>query len=174
MTLYAPDVTCDHCIATISRVVDGVDGARFVSGDEATRSFVVEIDDGAVLDALGAALTAEGYPLGAASASAGDEHGDESFPAGWTPQYTISKTDAGADLNYACPCGCTAGFALDRSQREQPSESCCCGRHMLAGASAEQRLRASLDGEAYRIDVQQVAMPWGQPVQTAMAIPEQQ
>lgn len=174
MTLYAPDITCDHCIATISRTVDGVAGARFVSGDESAHSFVVELDGGAVLDAVSAALTEEGYPLGEATAAA-SEHGADAFPAGWTPEYTVTKSDAGADLNYACPCSCDAGFALDRSQSEQSSESCCCGRHTLAGPNAEQRLRASLDGEGtYRIDVQQVTMPWGQPIETAMAIPESQ
>ena len=28
VTLYAPDVTCDHCIASIERAVGTVEGAR--------------------------------------------------------------------------------------------------------------------------------------------------
>ena len=80
------------------------------------------------------------------------------------PEYVVTRTDAGADLNYHCPCGCYAGFALDRSVAEQPAESCCCGRTMLAGRGATERLRAVLPGEDYAFDEQIIEMPWGQPV----------
>ena len=33
ITLFAPDVTCDHCIATIQKAVGTVDGATFLEGD---------------------------------------------------------------------------------------------------------------------------------------------
>ena len=48
VTLFAPDVTCEHCIATINRAVERVEGAAFVSGDPDARSFVVEVTQDAI------------------------------------------------------------------------------------------------------------------------------
>ena len=105
-------------------------------------------DSGAVLDALAAALHEEGYPLGEASAAVGAAQ--PAAPAEWRPEYRVTRTDAGADVNYACPCSCEAGFAFDRSQSEQQPEGCCCGRQMLIGVDAEARLRSMLDAtDAY-------------------------
>lgn len=88
------------------------------------------------------------------------------------PEYVVTRTDAGADLNYHCPCGCYAGFALDRSVAEQDPESCCCGRTMLVGREAAERLQAFLPAdENYAFDAQTVAMPWGQPFEVALATP---
>ncbi len=170
VTLFAPDVTCEHCIATINRAVERVEGAAFVSGDPDARSFVVEVTGGAVLDAIAAATDAEGYPLGELSPD--DQAAGSVVDDTWTPEYRMSSTDKGADINYACPCGCDAGFALDRSNATQHAEGCCCGRQLLVAASdAEARLRADVEGEGYRVDVQDVTMPWGQPMQAAIAIP---
>ncbi len=63
VTLYAHDITCDHCIATIKRTTEGVEGVSFVAGDEHARSFVVDFDRAAALDTLGDALAAEGYDI---------------------------------------------------------------------------------------------------------------
>ena len=70
LTLYAPDVTCEHCIASIKDAVETVEGATFVSGDPDAKSFVVEVASGAVVDSIAAATSAEGYPLGDATAAA--------------------------------------------------------------------------------------------------------
>ncbi len=178
--LYAPDVTCEHCITSIREAVDGIEGASFVSGDPDAKSFVVEVAGGAVLDGIASATAAEGYPLGDAPAEddghsdAGHNGAGDGAGAGidWLPEYRVTATDTGADINYACPCGCEAGFALDRSQASQSAEGCCCGRMLLvAPADAEERLRASLDGDEYRVDVQELTMPWGQPMQAAIAVP---
>lgn len=67
VTLFAPDVTCDHCIATIQKTVATVDGATFIEGDPDSKSFAIEVSEGAVLDRVATALAAEGYPLGPAS-----------------------------------------------------------------------------------------------------------
>lgn len=88
------------------------------------------------------------------------------------PEYIITPTPVGADVNYQCPCGCDAGFALDRSVAEQEPESCCCGRTILVGRDASSRLRAFLpEAETYALDEQTVEMPWGQPVPVALATP---
>ncbi len=179
VTLSSAEISCDHCIATIRETVDAIDGARFLSGDPTSRQFAIEVAGGAVLDSVSVALTEAGYPLGDASASpsvpalpvvAGLELAGES----WTPLYRVTKTDVGADVNYACPCSCEAGFALDRSKSHQPPESCCCGRQIMVGTDAESRLRSALGSpEAYAYDLQTVTMPWGQPLPVALAIPRE-
>lgn len=86
--------------------------------------------------------------------------------------YVTTRTDAGADVNYQCPCGCYAGFAYDRSTVGQSPESCCCGRIILVGTSARVRLVASLPmPETYGLDEQSVQMPWGQVIEVALATP---
>jgi hypothetical protein len=42
---------------------------------------------------------------------------------------------------------------------------------MVDPAEAESRMKADLEDREYRIDVQQVTVPWGQPLQTALAVP---
>ncbi len=182
LTLYAPDITCEHCIATIERTANAVDGARFLAGDPEAKSFVVDVEGGAALDRLAAALVAEGYPLGdgpargvVVGARTGADGGAHAVPPAkdrWIPAYRVTPTARGADVNYDCYCGCDAGFALDRALADPPAEGCCCGNRILVGRGAESRLRAMLDaGTAYHVDVQQIAMPWGQPLDVALAIP---
>ncbi len=199
ITLYAPDITCDHCIATIGRVVGTVEGARFVSGDPEAKTFVVNLANGAALDRVAAALAAEGYPLGDAPAPGAPApaapapgrragmtmlamtpagHGGPAAhhapvagaAANFRPDYLkIERTAAGADVTYSCPCGSTTEvFHLDRAQPDQAPHSCC-GHHTLVGANAAERLRRRL-GDGYAIDVQTLTMPWGQPLEAAMAV----
>lgn len=170
--LTAPDITCEHCIATIEKVANATEGVSFVSGDPEQRSFVVEVASGTALDTLGTALAAEGYPLGEVNAEPSAGHSAKT--ADWRPStFRIERTDVGANVNYDCYCGCDAGFALDRSQADQPTESCCCGNHILVGVDAGQRIGGKLDRAShYRVDVQTVTMPWGQPLEVALAIPD--
>ena len=193
MTLYAPDITCDHCIATIGKAVATVEGARFVAGNPDAKTFVIEVASGAVLDRVAETLAGEGYPLGdppapgaaptahpaaseglsmlsmAGGAPVGGMHHGSHTP-GFKPQYLkVERTDAGADVTYSCPCGSmTEVFHLDRSQPDQVPHSCC-GHHTLVGPNAATRLRTRL-GDGYDIDVQTVTMPWGQPVEAAQAV----
>jgi copper chaperone CopZ len=171
LMLSSPEITCDHCIATIRRTVDGVAGAAWVSGDEAARTFVVEVDSGGVLDALAGALAAEGYPLGAVPSAPAHAAGQKT--PDWRPSgYRVERTGAGANVNYDCYCGCDAGFALDRAQEDPAPESCCCGNQILVGRDAASRLPAALDpGARYRVVVDTVSMPWGQAMDVALAIP---
>jgi hypothetical protein len=88
------------------------------------------------------------------------------------PIYRTTATEAGADVNYNCPCGCDAGFAYNRSTADQAPESCCCGRQILVGERAHGRLQTALpDAAQYAFDVQTVAMPWGQSMEVALATP---
>jgi copper chaperone CopZ len=172
VTLYAPAISCEHCIATIERAVSQTPGATFVSGNIEGRHFTVEVAQGALIDQVADALAAEGYPLGPAVDA--PSRLDGSRPADAPPVYRVTPTDAGAEINYDCPCGCVAGFAFNRAVASSEPESCCCGRTMLAGRSAEERLRGGLNQpDAYRFDVQHVTMPWGQPMEVALATPAQ-
>jgi copper chaperone CopZ len=172
VVLFSPEITCEHCIATIQRVADATEGATFVSGDPDRRTFIVEVTGGAVLDVLAVAVADEGYPLGDVPAAA--EHHASAKTPDWRPgDYRVVRTDAGANVNYDCYCGCDAGFALDRSQADPATESCCCGNHILVGAAAGERIASKLDGgKRYRIDLQTIAMPWGRQLEVALAIPE--
>ncbi len=169
--LSSPNITCEHCIETIRGVVDAVEGAHLISGDPDARSYIVDLASGALLDTVATRLAAADYPLGDVSTEAAHHAG--TFTPDWRPSdWRIVKTDAGANVNYDCYCGCDAGFALDRAQADQPLESCCCGNQILVGTDAGARITSKLDGSAgYRVDVQQVTMPWGQPLEVALAIP---
>ena len=118
VTLSSPEITCDHCIATIETAVSATDGADFVAGDAATRRFTVEVNSGSVLDRLAVALAEAGYPLGPVDVPATQPHGDAPHPnltPDWRPMaYRVERSEVGANVNYDCYCGCDAGFALDR------------------------------------------------------------
>ncbi len=172
MTLFAPDVTCDHCIATIKKTVEGVEGARFLDGDPDSKSFAVDLAQGAVLDRLAEALAAEGYPLGEAAPArggtpAGTNVAFDTGPKAFAPTYEVEKSAEGASITYTCPCGSTTEhYTYDRSRPEQDLGSCC-DHHLLVQPGAGERLRALKPG--YQVDVQTIQMPWGQPVEAAFA-----
>lgn len=173
ITLFAPDVTCDHCIATIQKTVENVEGARFIEGDPDSKSFAVDLAQGVVLDRLSEALAAEGYPLGAAAparASAAAGGTNVTFdvgPRAFAPTYQVEKSPEGASITYHCPCGSTTEhYTYDRSKPEQDLGSCC-DHHLLVQPGAAERLRALKPG--YEVDVQTIEMPWGQPVEAAFA-----
>ena len=117
VTLYAPDVTCDHCIASIERAVGTVEGATFVSGDPDGKSFVVEVANGALLEAIATATEAEGYPLGEAPV----EH-DHSSPddPNWVPAYRVTATEAGATSTTPAPAAATPD---SRSTARRPTST---------------------------------------------------
>ena len=63
VTLEAPDISCDHCIASIQKAVTRLPGVRFLEGDHTTKQVTLEYDPGSVqLDAIERAMEAEGYP----------------------------------------------------------------------------------------------------------------
>jgi len=168
--LSSAEITCEHCIETIRKTVEA-SGATFVGGDADARTFVVDVATGAALDELSNALADAGYPLGEVGATSG--HASGTLTPDWRPAaYRIEKSEVGANVNYDCYCGCDAGFALDRSQVDQATESCCCGNHIFVGPGAASRITSKLeDPGSYRIDAQTVTMPWGQPMDVALAIP---
>ncbi len=177
-TLFAPDVTCDHCIATIQKAVDSIEGAHFLAGDPDSKSFAIEVKSGALLDRVAEVLASEGYPLGDARpvATTGSAEGLASLPmasmpqadAGFRPLLNVEKNADGALVTYNCPCGSTTEeYTYDRALAEQAVGSCC-DHHLLIQPGAADRLRAIV-GDDYQVSTQTIEMPWGQPVEAAFA-----
>ena len=64
VTLEAPDISCDHCIASIQKAMTKLPGVRFLEGNPNTKQMTLEYDPGSVqLDAIERAMEAEGYPI---------------------------------------------------------------------------------------------------------------
>ncbi|MFA7249719.1 MAG: heavy-metal-associated domain-containing protein [Dehalococcoidia bacterium] len=178
--LSSPEITCEHCIATIREATNASGVARFISGDANARTFVVDVESGAALDRISSALAEAGYPLGPVDGPAPDEVHAASglhpnLTTDWKPAaYRVERTEAGANVNYDCYCGCDAGFALDRSRADPPPESCCCGNVILVGRGAGAALPPKLETPGrFRLDVRSITMPWGQPMEVALAVPSE-
>ena len=64
VTLEAPDISCDHCIASIQKAVSKLPGVRFLEGDPSAKRVTLEYDAASVqLEAIEGAMEAEGYPV---------------------------------------------------------------------------------------------------------------
>ncbi len=64
VTLEAPDISCDHCLASIRKAVTELPGVRFLEGDPNTKRVTLEYDaDSVKLEAIEGAMEAEGYPV---------------------------------------------------------------------------------------------------------------
>ena len=64
VTLTAPDISCDHCIASIHKAVARLNGVRFVKGDAAAKQVTIEYDPSQVeLATIEKAMEEEGYPV---------------------------------------------------------------------------------------------------------------
>jgi len=64
ITLTAPDISCDHCIATIRKAVSKLAGVQFVGGNPQTKQVTIRYDPSVVeLTAIEKAMEEEGYPL---------------------------------------------------------------------------------------------------------------
>lgn len=63
-TLTAPDISCDHCIATIRVALSNLAGVQFVDGDPRAKQVTIRYDPSVVeLKAIEKAMEEEGYPL---------------------------------------------------------------------------------------------------------------
>lgn len=59
-----PDISCEHCQQTITRVLSGRPGVQSVRVDIPTKQVTLEVDDGRVnLEQLQQALADEDYPV---------------------------------------------------------------------------------------------------------------
>jgi copper chaperone len=64
VTLTAPDISCDHCIAAIRRALSKLAGVQFVEGNPQTKQVTIRYDPSMVeLTAIEKVMKEEGYPL---------------------------------------------------------------------------------------------------------------
>jgi copper chaperone len=64
VTLTAPDISCDHCIAAVHRAVSGLAGVQFVEGNLQTKQVTIRYDPSMVeLTAIEKVMEEEGYPV---------------------------------------------------------------------------------------------------------------
>ena len=63
--LIVENMTCGHCVASVTKAVKGVDGAARVDIDLAGKQ--VKVDSSADLDVIKAAIIDAGYPVTGAS-----------------------------------------------------------------------------------------------------------
>ena len=64
VTLTAPDISCDHCIAAIRKALSKLAGVQFLSGDPRTKQVTIQYDPSLVaMTAIEKAMEEEGYPL---------------------------------------------------------------------------------------------------------------
>ena len=62
--LEAPDISCDHCIASIEQAMTKLPGVRFVGGDPTAKQVMIEYDPDIVdIGTIEAAMEEEGYPV---------------------------------------------------------------------------------------------------------------
>ncbi|MBN2467907.1 MAG: heavy-metal-associated domain-containing protein [Deltaproteobacteria bacterium] len=61
-TFSIPNISCNHCINTISKELAGIDGVSNVEGDSITKEIVVRWDTPATLDVIEATLAEINYP----------------------------------------------------------------------------------------------------------------
>ena len=63
VTLTAPDISCDHCIAAIRRALSNLPGVQFLDGNPQTKQVTIRYDPSVVqLTAIERAMEEEGYP----------------------------------------------------------------------------------------------------------------
>lgn len=63
-TLRAPDISCEHCVATVKKTVGQFAGVQSVNADADTKQITIAYDPSQVdLGKVEAALADEGYPV---------------------------------------------------------------------------------------------------------------
>ena len=64
ITMKAPDISCEHCVATVKKTVGQFPGVQSVEADAETKIITLTYDPTTVsLDKVEDALAEEGYPV---------------------------------------------------------------------------------------------------------------
>lgn len=59
---FIPNISCNHCVMTITRELGKVPGVKVLTGDAATKTIALEYDSDAALVAAKSTLEEIGYP----------------------------------------------------------------------------------------------------------------
>jgi copper chaperone len=62
VTLSIPNISCNHCVMTVQREANFVDGAEYISGDVEAKEATFEVASDEALAKLKATLAEAGYP----------------------------------------------------------------------------------------------------------------
>lgn len=62
LTVNVPNISCNHCVMTIKRELEDLDGVAHVTGDVETKTVMVEWDSPATWDSIKFLLTEINYP----------------------------------------------------------------------------------------------------------------
>jgi copper chaperone CopZ len=62
ITLKIPSIHCGHCVMTVKREGDAVEGVEFVSGDPDAKTATFQVASDEALKQLKATLADAGYP----------------------------------------------------------------------------------------------------------------
>ena len=63
-TINVPDITCEHCLATIKRALTALPGVQWMSGDAETKTVAFKYDPQRTsLEAIERTLADEDYPV---------------------------------------------------------------------------------------------------------------
>jgi copper chaperone len=66
VVLTVPDISCDHCVRTVTETLTALDGVERVAADVATKQVEVEYDEAnADVEQMQEALAEEEYPVAA-------------------------------------------------------------------------------------------------------------
>ena len=64
LTLTVPDISCDHCVASIRKAMSKLAGVEFVNGDPNRKLVSLRFDESRVkLEDIEQAIEEEGYPV---------------------------------------------------------------------------------------------------------------
>lgn len=177
MLLQSSNITCEHCINTIQKETNKIDKIEFISGDANTQSFIVEITDIESMHILEKSLANADYPLSSFDNISKATHEDK---ANWSPKLVIdSQQPDVAIINYSCHCGCEINLEFNRQQPNFQLQDCCCGtfsiihpdnsyNHLLSQLNQEK-----LEDAFEYINIENIIMPWDQPIKLTVAIPKE-
>lgn len=62
-TVHVPDISCGHCVATITRELEEVDGVEKVEGDPKSKEVTVRWQPPATWEIIKNTLAEIGYPV---------------------------------------------------------------------------------------------------------------
>jgi|TARA_B110000116_G_C16597825_1_gene473592 copper chaperone CopZ len=176
--LQSSNISCEHCINTIKKEIDQIDKIKFISGDADTQSFIVEITNIESIRVLEKSLANADYPLSSFDNISKATHKDKT---NWSPKLVIDSQQVDiAIINYSCHCGCEINLEFNRQQPNFQLQDCCCGTFSIIHPdNSYNHLIKQFDQEKLKdtfeyINIENITMPWDQPIQLSVAIPKEQ
>ena len=171
------NITCDHCINTIKDSVDQINNITFISGDAENKSFIVNIEKIDSLHDLVSTLKKIDYPLNDFKNYDSTSSSNSINKSNWSPEIKIKANESDqASVHYSCHCGCDIELLFNRQNPIFNLQDCCCGTFSIIHPSnSYKHIQTEISAKNISttfefINIENIAMPWGQPVQLSIAI----